>query len=142
MRCRTSGIGTGWDLSRIRVSRGVRPAYRGSWNVPRTGITDFALLRSVLKVIFRKRRETELGMEASSVWWPLYGGLALYCKSENVVIEPGCCANLSDAARWHEVVDYKEAAWWPLPIGHATQWVQYRAGALPFNYEGEALLVG
>jgi len=97
---------------------GVRPVYRGSWNVPTTEITDPALLRSVLEVIFRKRRETELGMEASSVWWPLYGGLALYCKSENVVIEPGCCADLSDASRWHEVVDYKEAAWWPLPIGH------------------------
>jgi len=165
---------------------GVRPVYRGSWNVPTTEITDLALRRSVLEVIFRKRRETELGMEASSVWWPLYGGLALYCKSENVVIEPGCCADLSGEARWHEVVDYKEAAWWPLPIGHPTQWVQYRAprliissvqettdpiarwavcperlrgalvpalaelerfaermaGALPFNYEGEALLVG
>src|SRR5262245_1516280 len=120
-----------------------------------------------------------------SARYPAQRAIALAISSF-VVIEPGCCADLSDAARWHEVVDYKEAAWWPLPIGHPTQWVQYRAprliissvqettdpiarwavcperlrgalvpglaeleqfaerraGALPFNYEGEALLVG
>src|SRR5262245_2344939 len=106
---------------------GVRPVYRGSWNVPTTEFADPALLGRVLEVIFRKRRETELGMEAPSVWWPLYGGLALCCRYPDAVIEPGCCADLSDAAGWHKVVGYREVAWFPLPIGHPTQWVRYHA---------------
>src|SRR5262245_12790730 len=64
-----------------------------------------------------------------SARYPAQRAIALAISSF-VVIEPGCCANLSDAARWHEVVDYKEAAWWPLPIGHPTHWVQYRAPRL------------
>jgi hypothetical protein len=45
---------------------GLRPVHRGSWNVPTTELTDLTLLGRMLEVIFRKRRETELGMEASS----------------------------------------------------------------------------
>jgi hypothetical protein len=109
---------------------GVVPVQRGSWNVPTSDLADATMLRRVLEVILQKRQEMESAMEEPHDWGPLHGGLALCCQSQYVVAEPGCCADLSDAAGWRGVVDYRDAGWSPLPIGHPTQSVQYRSPRL------------
>jgi hypothetical protein len=105
---------------------GLTAIYRGSWNVATSKFTDPALLRRVLEVTFQQRRENELPPD----WGPLHGGLALRCQLQNVVIEPGCCADLGDAAGWRKVAAYRQAQWRTLPIGHPSQWVSYRAPRL------------
>ena len=105
---------------------GLTPVQCGSWNVPTRQFTDPALLRRVLEVTFQKSLEAELSPDCG----PLNGALALRCQSQNVLIEPFCCADLNDAADWRNVADYREATWSLLPIGHPSQSVRYRAPCL------------
>jgi hypothetical protein len=110
------------------------PVQRGSWNVPTSEFTDPALLRRVLEVIFRRRVEGE----AAPDWGPLNGGLALRCRSQNVLVEPGCCADLGNAAGWRDAAGYREAEWRTLWIGHPWLSVQYLAPRLIISDRHEA----
>jgi hypothetical protein len=49
---------------------------------------------------------------------PLNGGLALRSQSQNVLIEPSCCADLGNVADWRKAVGYRGAEWRTLWIGH------------------------
>ena len=53
----------------------------------------------------------------------LNGGLAL-CGKTDVLVEPGCCADLLDVNNWAEVATYRKAEWQMLWIGHP--WISFR----------------
>ena len=61
---------------------------------------------------------------------PLDGGLALRCQSQNVLIVPGCCADLGEARHWRDGVGYRRAEWRPLSMGHPCLSVLYHAPRL------------
>jgi len=103
---------------------GLLPIYRGSWHVPTREFTDPARLGRVLELIFR--RLSAAGFSIDLECMPLLGGLALRCQSE-VLIEPGCCADLSDIAGWRRAVDYRQAKWQNVSNGHP--WVSARYDA-------------
>jgi hypothetical protein len=62
----------------------------------------------------------------------------LCCQSQNALIEPFCSADLSAAADWRKVVDYKQATWRLLPIGHPSRSVRYRAPRLIISDQHDA----
>jgi hypothetical protein len=103
---------------------GLMPIERGSWHVSTHEFTDPALLGTVLEVIFRNL--TEAGFSIDLECMPLLGGLALRSQF-HVLIEPGCCADLGDAAGWRRAVDYRQAKWEPVSNGHP--WVSGRYDA-------------
>lgn len=115
---------------------GLMPVQQGSWHVPTREFSDRANLRRVLELIFQKRAETD----AAPDWGPLNGGLALRCQSRNVLIEPGCCADLGDVANWRQVVGCRQAEWQTLWIGHPWLSVRYDAPRLIVSdpHEGES----
>ena len=83
---------------------GLMPIERGSWHVPTSEFADPALLRRVLEVIFQNLLEAGFSIDLECL--PLDGGLALRCQSQ-VLIEPGCCADLGDVAGWRKAVGYR-----------------------------------
>jgi len=101
---------------------GLVPVERGSWHVPTSEFTDPALLRRVLEVIFQNL--TEAGLSIDLECMPLLGGIALRCQSQ-VLVEPGCCADLSDLAGWRKAVDYRQAEWQSASSGHPWVLVRY-----------------
>jgi hypothetical protein len=103
---------------------GLAPIYRGSWHVPTREFTDLALLGIVLERIFRQLSEAGFSIDLECM--PLLGGLALRTQSE-VLIEPGCCADLSDIAGWRQAVGYRQAKWANVSNGHP--WVSARYDA-------------
>ena len=103
------------------------PVERGSWHVPTSEFTDPALLRRVLEVIFQNLSEAGFSIDLECL--PLDGGLALRCQSQ-VLIEPGCCADLGDVAGWREAVGYRQAKWQPVSNGHPWVSVRYDAPRL------------
>jgi hypothetical protein len=113
---------------------GLKPIQNGSWHVPTSEFTGTMPLRRVLDVVFQKR----LDLESAPDWGPLSGGLALRSRSQSVLIEPGCCADLGDAAGWRDVVGYREAGWRTLWIGHPWLSVHYHAPRLVISDPHEA----
>jgi hypothetical protein len=107
---------------------GLRSIQSGSWHVPTSEFTDAAPLRRVLELIFQNPSEMGFACEADCM--PLNGGLALRCQSQNVLIEPGCCADLGDTANWRDVVGYRQAEWRTLGIGHPSLSILYHAPQL------------
>jgi hypothetical protein len=103
---------------------GLMPIYRGSWHVPTREFTDPALLGTVLELIFRNLSEAGFSIDLECV--PLLGGLALRYQTQ-VLIEPGCCADLSDIAGWRRAVGYRQARWENVSNGHP--WVSARYDA-------------
>jgi hypothetical protein len=116
--------------------RGVMPVERGSWHVPTTEFTDLALLRRVLEVIFENLEEAGFSIDLECL--PLLGGLALR-QSQNVLIEPGCCADLGAIAGWREAVGYRQAEWQDVSNGHPWVSVRYDAPRLIISspHQGE-----
>lgn len=116
---------------------GLMPIQMGSWHVPASAFADIALLGKVLEAIDRNLSAMGLSGELDSL--PLNGGLALRCQSQNVLIEPGCCADLGNVADWREVVGYKGAEWRVLWIGHPWLSARYEAPRLIISgpHEGE-----
>lgn len=57
----------------------------------------------------------------------LNGGLALRCQSQNVLIEPGCCADLGCVANWRDIVGLRQAERQTVRIGHPCLSAFYRA---------------
>jgi hypothetical protein len=113
---------------------GLTPVRSGSWHVPTSEFADPALLRRVLEVIFQGEGMHPCDPDCS----PLYGGLALRCQLQNVLIEPACCGNLGDAANWREAVGCRQAEWQELWIGHPWLSVQYKAPRLIISSPHEA----
>ena len=103
------------------------PVERGSWHVPTSEFTGSVLLGRVLELIFQNLSETGFSIDLECL--PLDGGLALRCQSQNVLIEPGCCGDLGDAASWRRVADYRGPVA-PALIGHPSLSVLYRAPRL------------
>jgi hypothetical protein len=103
---------------------GLVPVARGSWHVPTSEFTDLARLRRVLEVTFQNLEEAGFSVDLECL--PLLGGLALR-QSQNVLIEPGCCADLGDVAGWREAVGHRRTEWRSLSLGHPWVSVQYRA---------------
>jgi hypothetical protein len=116
---------------------GLMPIERGSWHVPTSEFTDPALLRRVLEVIFQNLLEAGFSIDLECL--PLDGGLALRCQSQ-VLIEPGCCADLGDVAGWREVVGYRAPKWQPVSNGHPGVLARYDAPRLILSepQEGES----
>jgi hypothetical protein len=108
---------------------GLMPVERGSWHVPTSEFTDPAVLRRVLEVIFRNLEEAGFSIDLECL--PLDGGLALRCQSQ-VLIEPGCCADLGDVAGWRRAAGYRRAEWENVSNGHP--WVSVR-------YDGPRLII-
>jgi hypothetical protein len=107
---------------------GLMPVERGSWHVPTSEFTGPELLERVLELIFQNLSEAGFSIDLECL--PLDGGLALRCQSQNVLIEPGCCGDLGNAASWRRVAGYRRAEWHPLWIGHPSLSVLYRAPRL------------
>ena len=107
---------------------GLMPVERGSWHVPTTEFTGPLMLGRLLEVIFRNLSEAGFTIDLECL--PLDGGLALRCRSQNVLIEPGCCGDLGNVASWRKVVGYRQAQWHPLWIGHPSLSALYRAPRL------------
>jgi hypothetical protein len=103
---------------------GLMPIERGSWHVPTTEFADPALLRRVLEVTFQNLSQAGFSIDLECL--PLDGGLALRCRSQ-VLIEPGCCADLGDVAGWRRAVGYRKAKWENVSNGHP--WVSIRYDA-------------
>jgi hypothetical protein len=105
---------------------GLAPLHEASWYVPTSVFTDAALLGNVLEVIFRNLPD----QADMSDRMPLTGGLALRCRSEDVLIEPSCCGDLGNLADWRDVVGYRRSEWRMLWIGHPWLSVRYQAPGL------------
>jgi len=106
---------------------GLMPIERGSWHVPTSEFTDPALLQRVLEVIFQNLLEAGFSIDLECL--PLDGGLALRCQSQ-VLIEPGCCADLGDVAGWRKAVGYRQTKWQPVSNGHPCVLARYDAPRL------------
>jgi len=100
---------------------GLMPVERGSWHVPTREFTDPALLRRVLELIFQNLSKAGFSIDLECM--PLLGGIALRCQSQ-VLIEPGCCADLGDLAGWRKAADYRQLEWQSVSNGHP--WVLAR----------------
>jgi hypothetical protein len=120
---------------------GLMPIERGSWHVPTSEFADPALLGRVLEVIFQNLLEAEFSIDLECL--PLDGGLALRCQSQ-VLIEPGCCADLGDIAGWRQAVGYRQATWQPVSNGHPCVLARYDAPRLILSepQEGDHALTG
>ena len=106
---------------------GLMPIARGSWHVPTRCFTDPALLRRVLEVIFQTLSEGGFSIDLECM--PLLGGIALRYQSQ-VLVEPGCCADLGDVVGWRRAVSYRAPEWQNLSNGHPWISVRYDAPRL------------
>ena len=101
--------------------KGLTPIEPGSWHVPTSQFNNTALLNRVLEAIFHDLTET--GFDIDLECMPLLGGLALRSQSQ-VLVEPGCCADLGELAGWRKAVDYRQVEWRSVSNGHP--WVLAR----------------
>jgi hypothetical protein len=115
---------------------GLMPIYRGSWHVPTREFTDPTRLGTVLEVTFRNLSEAGFAIDLECM--PLLGGLALRHQSQ-VLIEPGCCADLGDISGWRRAVGYRQAKWENVSNGHPWVSARYDAPRLILSdpYEGQ-----
>lgn len=116
---------------------GLQPVRRGSWHVPTTEFADFAVLRRYLGVIFQKWGGIAV-LSDPDCRPVLDGGLALRCRPHDQWVEPGCCADLGDAANWREAAAYRQPEWQMLWIGHPWLSVRYQAPWLVLSGEHES----
>lgn len=103
---------------------GLTPVRTGSWHVRIGEFSNVTLLGNVLEATFRNL--SQMGFSNEQEHLPLDGGFALRCGSQNVLIEPTCCADLGNLADWRDAVHYRRAEWRTLWIGHPWLSVQYR----------------
>jgi hypothetical protein len=82
----------------------------------------------VLEAIFQNLLEAGFLNQPDGM--PLNGGLALRSQSQNVLIQPSCCADLGNVVDWRKAAGYRGAEWQPLWIGHPWLLVQYRVPQL------------
>jgi hypothetical protein len=116
---------------------GLMPVRRGSWHVPTTEFADQTILQKLLAAIFHEWGG--IGALSDPDGKPvLNGGLALRCTTPDVLIEPGCCADLGDVANWMEAANYRQADWHMLWIGHPWLSVKYEAPWLIISDQHES----
>jgi len=101
---------------------GVEPLSQGSWHVPISEFDEPEMLRRFLKVVFDNWGGIDSPLDPDSILG-LNGGLAL--RSDDVLIEPGCCGDLGDAANWQEAAAYRKHEWKMLWTGHPYPSVKY-----------------
>lgn len=83
-------------------------------------------LRRLLEVIFQEWGGIEC-LTDPGCNPVLSGGLALRSPTQNMLVEPGCCADLGDSANWREAAGHRTAEWRMLWIGHPWLSVKYQA---------------
>lgn len=116
---------------------GLQPVRRGSWHVPTMNF-DIA---TNLHIFLEKTFQEWGGIDSLSDpdYKPvLNGGLALQCPASNVLIQPGCCADLGDAKNWIDAAAYRGATWQTLWIGHPWLSVRYQPPWLILSGEHES----
>jgi hypothetical protein len=102
---------------------GVAPLYPGSWHVATTELSAPETIRRVIEVTFRD--EGGIGIFADpELERPLSGGIALFRRRRELVIEPTCCTDLGDLHHWRKAAVYRGDEWETLWIGHP--WVSMR----------------
>lgn len=105
---------------------GLRPLRPSSWHVPTTEFASAAMLETVLAFIFQRWGGIEV-LSDPDCQPVLNGGLALCGASGEVVITPGCCADLGDAKNWKEASEYRNNEWQMLWIGHPWLSIRYES---------------
>jgi hypothetical protein len=101
----------------------LHPLCRGSWHVPTANFDGSGNLQRFLDKTFQDWGGID-SLSDPDCEPVLNGGLALRCSSSDVLIEPGCCADLGDACNWKEPAGYRGAEWKMLWIGHP--WLSFR----------------
>lgn len=96
---------------------GLRPIRCGSWHVATAEFADATRLRRLLQSAFRDIGGIQALCDPDHRA-PRNGGLAFRCRTQNLLIEPGCCADLGNLTGWQAAVAYKGEAWQELWIGH------------------------
>jgi len=105
---------------------GLRPLRRGSWHVPTVNF-DFSInLQQFLEMTFQEWGGID-SLSDPDCKPVLNGGLALRCAASDLLIEPGCCADLGDANNWKGAAEYRGPGWQMLWIGHPWLSVRYQA---------------
>jgi hypothetical protein len=133
---RQSPSGTFWDVPeewlRYWVDsladsgiEGLLPLRLGSWHVPTVNFGVATNLQKFLEKTFQEWGGID-SLSDPDCKPVLDGGLALQCPASDVLIEPGCCADLGDAKNWNEAAAYREAEWQTLWIGHPWLSVRYQ----------------
>ena len=102
---------------------GLQPLRRDSWHVPTVNFDVSGNLRRFLEKTFDEWGGID-SLSHSDCKPVLNGGLALQCSACDVLIEPGCCADLGDANNWKEAAEYRGTEWQILWIGHP--WLSVR----------------
>jgi hypothetical protein len=101
----------------------LRPIRPGSWHVPTAEFTNLATLRAVLDVLLRDSGGID-ALSAPDTIPVLSGGLALRVPSGEVLVEPGCCADLGGLRDWQVATTYRSSGWQMVWTGHP--WVSVR----------------
>jgi len=105
------------------------PIRFGSWHVPVDQFLDPAILRRLLEVNIQQW-DGIASLSDPDHEPRLDGGMAFCCPSQDVLIEPGCCADLSDAPGWRIAASYRGTDWEMLWIGHPWISVMYQEPSL------------
>lgn len=103
----------------------LRPIRRGSWHVPTVNFGLPSNLQRFLEKTFQEWGGID-SLSDSDCRPVLDGGLALRCSASDILIEPGCCADLGEAKNWKEAAAYREGEWQMLWIGHPWLSVRYQ----------------
>lgn len=123
-----------WRESLADARLVLEPLDVGSWLVPLSRLLEERALRAILQVHATRYAEqgppTTLETLTDEVP-PLPGGVALL-DAEQVVVSPGCCADLGDLSNWEKAATDVAGDWDMLWIGHP--WASWRT-------EGERVLL-
>jgi hypothetical protein len=104
----------------------LRPLRRGSWHVPTVNFDVASNLQRFLVTTFQDWGGID-SLSDPDFQPVLNGGLALRCSASDVLIEPGCCADLGNANNWEEAARCRDAGWQMLWIGHPFLSVRFQA---------------
>jgi hypothetical protein len=115
---------------------GLRPIRRGSWHVATAEFADATRLRKLLQSAFRDMGGVQALCDPDHRA-PLNGGLALRSRPQDLLIEPGCCADLGNLTGWRAAVAYKGDAWQELWIGHPWISVKFASPRLILSEQHE-----
>lgn len=116
---------------------GLRPLRQGSWHVPTVNFDVAGSLQRFLEKTFQEWGGIE-SLSDPDCKPVLDGGLALQCPASDVLIEPGCCANVGDAKNWKEAATYRGSEWQMLWIGHPWLSVRYQSPWLVVSEQHES----
>jgi hypothetical protein len=116
---------------------GLQPLRRGSWFVPTANFQDSNNLQRFLEKTFQHWGGIDVlsDPDCNPV---LDGGLAFECPASDVLVQPGCCADLGDASNWKEAAEYRGAEWLMLWIGHPWLSVRYQSPWLVVSDQHES----